>query len=229
MKKSKIFIFSTLLLSAIIIFSVKYYTRNVPDKTVALVTNMNSETSGLDSQSDFYEDSIPTIKVDSNISADYNSLDKLKSNADIVVQGEVLEQSYFDRNEATFTKSRVKVIKSLQGDIQEGTIINIVEPGGITTQEAILKYSHFEEKFGTKAKIDKNSKVKVEFGEEPTLVKGDQAILFAKNEKDFFNDDVYCILGTYYGKVLVKDNKIEKMYINSSDMNTTADLEKKIK
>ncbi|MCJ7689434.1 MAG: hypothetical protein MUO60_08965 [Clostridiaceae bacterium] len=178
--------------------------------------------------------SISIVKTTANITKLYDTVDKLKLDADIIIEGEVLDLSYFDRKEATFTKSLIKVTRSYNGNAKAGDIINLVEAGGITTQDAINKYSHYEEKFGklsnTEREEAKVKKVKVEFDIATTVQKGEEIFLFAKNEKDFFGEDVYFPLGTYQGKFLIKDTKLERNFSEEIDplKLIKADMEKKL-
>ena len=65
----------------------------------------------------------------------YNDMDTIIKDSDIIVQGTVLNASYFDKGFRTYTKSQVKVTKSYNKSINNGDIITFIELGGITTQQ----------------------------------------------------------------------------------------------
>ncbi|QAT39767.1 hypothetical protein [Clostridium sp. JN-9] len=157
---------------------------------------------------------IETIVSEANMSSRYVFFNNLVTDAEIVIEGEVLDVSYFDYNGIPRTKSQVKVTKSYNNNAKDGDVLTIIESGGITTKEKIIKYTGAADKFGIKpTDEDKNIKVKYSLGGSETMKPKDKILIFGKqSDGNFYNlaEKYYVVLGSYLGKFNIKDNKIQR-------------------
>lgn len=152
----------------------------------------------------------------------YRNLEELAKDSDIVIEGKVLGISFFDHNTITWTKSKVKVIKSYNKNVKEEDILTFVETGGITTQYNIIKYSHIDEKFNMpNEELEKarSEKIKVLNLGAPYMQPNEKVFLFAKDDTDFFEsttEKYYSIMGGFQGKFTVLGGTAER-YVPQGD------------
>lgn len=185
---------------------------------------------------------IASSDIDSNIETVSSSLDMVALNLDqisedseLILKGKALEQSYYTANNHVFTKTKIKVEKVYRGNIKEEKVLNIVEWGGITTEEFNLKM--FEEKTGKKAteeegKKARSKKIKVLSGGIPYSEVGKSSVYFLKKAtiQKFGNqidDNTYAPVGIQgrfdiSGNTTnsIATNEINENGINQNDINT---------
>ncbi|MCJ7689436.1 MAG: hypothetical protein MUO60_08975 [Clostridiaceae bacterium] len=181
----------------------------------SVIENLKAEGYVVENDSE-KERNMKIVSSTANSTKLYRSLEELVKESDMIIEGEVLGISYFDNNTATWTKSKVKVIKSYNNKAKEGDILTFVEAGGITTQYNIIKYNHIDEKFNmSNEEIEKakSLKVKTLFQDAPYMQPNEKVFLFSKDETDFFGsttEKYYAILGCYQGKFTILGETAER-------------------
>ncbi|MFB5248890.1 hypothetical protein ACE38F_00465 [Bacillus mycoides] len=147
----------------------------------------------------------------------YNDVKELALNADIIVEGTIIESQYFDFNTNTFTRSKIQVSKSFNNAVNPGDIIQFIEIGGVTTKGKLQEYDP------EKIKIQKNElnePIEVLLDGAPTSKKNENVLLFAKEDmEDFFKlkEKLFISLNSYQGKFTIDKNNKVKRYTEKSD------------
>ncbi len=145
-----------------------------------------------------------------NFGVIYTNLDQLSDKASVIVQGQVTSINYFDYNTITYTKELIKVTKSYNSNVKVGDVITFVEPGGITTQAALIRSN--DNKFNQPiTEVDENTKVQVLFGGDP-LMKVNENILFfgVEDNLPMIPEKYYVSLGAFQGKFKINGDSIER-------------------
>jgi len=166
-------------------------------------------------------------------------LDDLTSEALIIVNGKTIDQSYFDMDGQTYTKSTIQIDKVYKGNVKKDTSIEIIEFGGITEENPV---SEIEDKTGTKLSESekakyKKTKVKILVGGVSTSQKSEQSVFFLEKvpmsiiQKAKINQEAYTPLGSTQGRLTVKNNTFQRYSEGSlAEIKTTDDvLIKKLK
>ncbi|URZ18502.1 hypothetical protein [Clostridium felsineum] len=199
MKKAKFIIPATILLfSAISIVS--YMHVNNASKINIKIKNTTSHIA---------KSKIKNINMDADVSGPiYNDIDTIIKNSDIIVQGTVLNASYFDEGFRTYTKTKIKVLKSYNKNINNGDILTFFELGGITTQQKAIAQLR-----KIKPEIKENNDttpIKRSIYNIDTMTKKQQVMLFAKAINSN-NEKAYIPLGFFEGRFFInKDKTIER-------------------
>lgn len=154
---------------------------------------------------------IITMSSQADFSMSYDNLNDLVQAANVIIEGEVINVSYFDHNTITYTKALVKVTKSYTANAKEGDVLTFANEGGITTKAAMIRYSG--NKFNQPiTKADESTKVEVGGIDGAPLTKvGEKVVYFAVGSGNFFlrgldgsfeaADSPNRIPGTFYGSV----------------------------
>ncbi len=158
------------------------------------------------------QDSKPLETVINNADFDrmYTNLDQLVRDADVIVEGQVIETSYFDFNTETNTKVLLKVTKSYTPNIKEGDILTFVDLGGITTEAAIIRSNNnkFNQPIG---EAEENTKVQVLFDGVPLTKVGEHVLYFAAaGTINMLPEKHYIPLGAFQGKFTISGDSIER-------------------
>lgn len=146
---------------------------------------------------------IKIVNSDADFSYTYNNLDEMIKASDVIIQGLVVNVSYFDKGMETYTKSQVKVTKSYNKSINVGDILTFVEIGGITTEENSInelkkqipkKFNNSNDKTKIKRMICNVDTMNVNqavmlFGQHNTLVSGGYMPLCSFQGKFIINSD----------------------------------------
>lgn len=170
-----------------------YWIRCVINKSFVTVSLVSLKTSKNN------PNEIETIDVSLNHAIIYDNVDQLTKNSEIVIEGTVKDQSCFNIEEGTpYTKSNIQITKVYKGNLKENDTIKIAEMGGTTTLDKMIKNS--QDKFGSKSsdlkQKAKSTKVNVVYDKLSPVKSGEKLLIFAVNEKEFFKEEIYALLGT---------------------------------
>lgn len=151
---------------------------------------------------------------DADFDKNYNSIEDLSKDADIIIQGVVLNVSYFDYNIETYTKSQVKVTKSYSKNIKEGDVLTFTEIGGITTQKNFVKaLSKKSAKFSQYVEHATDKPIKrVLCGAD--VMQPDQQVLLFATKSTILPENTYVPLGAFQGKFLINGTSISRIKNN---------------
>lgn len=172
---------------------------NDPNNTVNMTVTSNSS-------------NIKTVS--SSVDMEFFTLDQLNSLSEIIVKGKAIEQSYYNKKDLVFSKTKIKIEKVYKGNVKKDDVLNIVEYGGITTEEDYnLKVS--EEKTGIKPTEEQKNKarlnkIRVLIGGIPYSEVGKSGLYFVKkaSTEQFSNqidDNTYTPIGIQ-GRFDIKDD-----------------------
>lgn len=181
--------------------------KNPKKGKVAVATNQSGK---LPKKTEQDSKPLKTVIAHSDFSVIYTNLGQLVKDADIIVEGQVIGVSYFDRNTVTYTRVLLKATKSYTPNIKEGDILPFADLGGITTQAALIRYNDnkFNQPIG---KAEENTKVQVLFDGAPLTKVGEHVLYFAKDETDFFKPEKYYgSIGAFQGKFTISGDSIER-------------------
>jgi hypothetical protein len=151
----------------------------------------------------------------------YENVKELATNSDIIVEGKIIESQYFDFNTNTFTRSKIQVSKSFNDVVKAGDVIQFIEVGGVTTKGKLQEYDPEKIKV---SKSEVNQPIEVLLDGAPTSKKGENVLLFAKEDKeDFFGlkEKVFLSLNSYQGKFTIDENNKVKRYVEKHDQKLT--------
>lgn len=182
------------------------------NKAVAVVSQMASSSS----QPEKTTQGVLTIKTEADFSKLYNTIDDLTTDANIIIEGKVIQTSSFNwsppgtNDSVVYTKERIEVQEALGGTAKSGDIITFVEPGGLTTARALGldKKSDFP-----KDKIDQQ--VQVVFNDTPVMLVNQDVFVFGHvpdvNFKNLLGgESYYDILGADQGKLEISGNEVHR-------------------
>ena len=159
----------------------------------------------------------PMITMSSNadMAVFYTSLNDLVQTADVIIEGVVTNVSYFEFNTITNTRALVRVTKSYTSNAKEGDVLTFVDPGGITTEAAMIRYSgnKFNRPIG---KAEENTKVQVLLNGAPLTKVGEKVVYFAKKSV-LFQPDMYVSIGAYQGKFTISSDGTAQRYVPKGD------------
>ncbi|MDI6619790.1 MAG: hypothetical protein QME45_14240 [Clostridiales bacterium] len=159
-------------------------------------------------------ENMETVISEPDFAVVYDSLEKLMDKAEIIVEGNIMDTSYFDFNTVTYTKAHLKVTKTFNNNVKEGDVITLVEPGGITTKAAIIKYSGASLKFGIKpTEKDKNTKVRFSLMGYQNVKPNDKILIFGLQDYSLNvlpGEKYYVTLGAFQGKFNLSGNNVER-------------------
>lgn len=145
-----------------------------------------------------------TVVTHADFSVLYSTMNQLVSGAPIVVRGNVAGVSYFDNQGVTFTKVDLVVTKSFKGQVAAGSHMTMVEPGGVTTEAAIMRSNSDKFPELTPGPTEENTPVQVLFGGAPLTKVGDDVVYFAfKGDIGGLAGDYYEPIGAFQGKLTV--------------------------
>lgn len=157
---------------------------------------------------------IQVIYSNADFAKNYNSIEDLSKDADIIIQGVVLNVSYFDYNIETYTKSQVKVTKSYSKNIKEGDVLTFAEIGGITTQKNFVKaLSKKSAKFSPYVEHATDKPIKRVFCGADVMQPNQQVLLFA-TKSNILSGNPYVPLGAFQGKFLINGTNISRIRNN---------------
>ena len=138
----------------------------------------------------------------------WDTAPELNGEADFVVTGECLSTRVFYQDQVLYTDSEVRVKESFAGALVPGTIIHVVEMGGMTTQGEYKKECGIEEKDFEKGgePIADDTPLLMGWDGYFPIEKGQSLLLFlGKDVGGFyreFAETPYYIVGGYDGKLL---------------------------
>ncbi|PFO61351.1 hypothetical protein [Bacillus cereus] len=154
----------------------------------------------------------------------YDSVQDLVNSSDIIIEGKIIETNYFDKDQSTFTKSKVQVTKSFNNKAKTGDIIHVLERGGITTKGKIHEYN--PEKFEI-SENEKNTPVQISFDGAPITKKNESVLIFGVQQKPGFfgfNETIYYPLNSHQGKFNIDNNTVKRY---SDDENSSVEKKQK--
>lgn len=165
---------------------------------------------------------IEVINTVADFMVSYDSVDSLVNNADMIIEGEVIEVESLNHNvgdtSVVYTKSKIKVTNSYLGDTKIGDIVTFVEPGGMTTKKSL----GLDKKFKDMSKEELDSKIQILFDGVPNMKLKDEVILFGANsELDVLEEDYFDLIGAHQGKFKVSDG-MAKRFTKASDVSVHA-------
>lgn len=127
------------------------------------------------------------MKMDDKL---YNSFSDLRNDANVIVEGDVIESITLNKEGQIQTHSKVKVWKDYKQVLKKNEVITFIEQGGLTT-------------------LGNNQAVEVMF-EVPVLKLGERVLIFATKEKKE-GEEVYLPLGGYQGKFMIQNDYIQRV------------------
>lgn len=159
-------------------------------------------------QEDFYK--VITSKAD--LKESYSDIESLSNNAEIIIEGEVLNTKSYFSGPGVVTEYKIKVENSYKGNFNGGDTVELLGAGGVVNLYDLINFNgglkDFEKKEFEKMtdQEKKSKKIKYSFGEAPVVQAGNKFIIFAKKEKVADNKEMYGALGIYQGLVEIEDN-----------------------
>lgn len=160
-------------------------------------------------------EAMDTIVTKADFLKYYNSLEDLVTDADLIIQGKVLETNSFiylpENTElpTVMTKVKVLITQSFNNHAKKGDIVTFIEAGGIATKKEL----GLDKKLNL-PKEQWNDKVKVISCGVPVMEKNETVMLFGSYPKSSFkvvNEPHYYIIGLFQGKFHIKDGYTERI------------------
>lgn len=160
-----------------------------------------------------------SLNASSELNDEYHSIDELKSESDLIVEGRVKDQKVIVYEDLPFTVSEFHITNDYEGNISKGDVIKVIETGGLYEPELEEGIS------GEKIEMRLNG-IKV-------MDNKNDYILFLKtfNGPQLTNKG-YIPLGAYQGKFKIVEHNIKNLNNLESDnqvIEQQADEEYKIK
>ncbi|MEK4405945.1 hypothetical protein MKZ26_16445 [Sporosarcina sp. FSL K6-6792] len=139
-----------------------------------------------------------SINTSSELNEEYHSIDELKNESNLIVEGRVHSQEVIVYEGLPFTVSEFHIINNYKGDISKGDVISVIETGGIYKPELEQGV------FGDKVEMKLNG-VKV-------MDSKDDYILFLKTfSGPQLANQGYIPLGAYQGKFKIVESTIKTL------------------
>lgn len=175
------------------------------------------------------------INSEADFSIIYKNVeDLIKADTSVIVFGEISDLNYTNLKNGIYTNLSVTVIESLKGDLKVNDMISVFENGGITT------YKDYIECF-EKDMVKKELETNVEEPKEDELVvshfdgtelsqKGQKVLLFlTKSEGDIIPKGSYECVGTYMGKLTLKNDRFVRTESDNNGSNIYTDTDSELK
>lgn len=184
-----------------------YFQKNTKNISLSQVNTQKSQKNN--------SDILETIVTQADFLKYYNSIEDLVTDADIIIEGKVLETNsfiYLPSNTeipTVMTKSKVLVIKSFNNNAKNGDVLTFIEAGGIATKKEL----GFDKKVNLPQE-QWNENVKVISGGAPVMEKDEMVMIYGCNPKSSFrviNESHYYIVGLFQGKFNIKDGYTERV------------------
>ncbi len=153
---------------------------------------------------------IDIINSPAELREEFVDLKDLKKEAELTIEAKVISQETIVYEKVPFTISQVEVLKKFKGNLNKGSIINVIETGGI---------------FEPQGKNGETfNKVEMQLNGVSTLKPDDHVFLFLEG---FFGpqiEEAYIPLGAYQGKF-----KVDKKGFVEQQSNAESNAEYKLK
>jgi hypothetical protein len=152
----------------------------------------------------------------------YDTVDQLSADSTVVIEGLVKGTSLYlhevNGEAVPYTLFDVLVTKSLKGGVKNGSIITVVEYGGIIT----AAQAGLDKKFPNMTASEKSQKILFTFGDDQ--VKPSQKLLLFLSDQPGFqilslNRPYYMLVGEYHGKLI---HNLAKSYIQALPQGQTS-------
>ncbi|MFL0268061.1 hypothetical protein [Candidatus Clostridium radicumherbarum] len=147
-----------------------------------------------------------TMNSSLDLSLVYKNIDTLIADAEIIVEGKVLETNSIVVGNNVLTKFKLQVTNSLKDTKIKGQIMELASVGGIVSVEDFLKANKPVEKsfeINTLEKLTANEKktkkIKATMGEFPLIESGKEYIIFGKKDHLASGESIYVPLGVAQG------------------------------
>lgn len=175
------------------------------------------------------------VNTDPYLVKNYESIEELNADSNFGIVGTIVSNETVMLKEHFFTISTVKVEKSLKGDIKEGTIIKLLQDGGIESEE--LKKDLPKKEFEDETQVEEFEKenegklTEILIYNSEVLKPNQKCILYLNKYEDYeVEGDLYIAEGGFQGRFKVdKDGKVTPQSENIKDCpKTAAELEEEI-
>ena len=131
------------------------------------------------------------------LNENFTSFKELKKEAEMTIEGKVLEQETIVHGNLPFTISKVEIVNKYKGKVKKGDIIQVIETGGIY------------EPAGKNG--EKLNKVELKLNNVSTLKPEEHVFLFLRSFSGPQVEGAHIPLGAYQGKFKVnKDGKVKQ-------------------
>ncbi|MFL0247127.1 hypothetical protein [Candidatus Clostridium stratigraminis] len=147
-----------------------------------------------------------TMNSSLDLSLVYKNIDTLIADAEIIVEGKVLETNSIVVGNNVLTKFKLQVTNSLKDTKLNGQIMELASAGGIVSVEDFLKANKQVEKsfeINSLEKLTVNEKkakkIKSTMGEFPLIEAGKEYIIFGKKDHLASGESIYVPLGIAQG------------------------------
>jgi hypothetical protein len=135
---------------------------------------------------------------------EFNNLEEITKLAGAVFEGNITDVAYFDKDGMTYTKYMVKVSEKYFSNVDIGDVVNVIEPGGVTTVYNRIKLFNDKKEFPNLSEEEsKKQYVQVNWDNTPLSKVGDKVLLFAHQD----TENYWNLPKNYYYAVGYKDGK----------------------
>ncbi|MFW2491753.1 hypothetical protein ACN077_24830 [Clostridium chromiireducens] len=203
-------------------YSNKTTTNNISNNVVATNASNNEQS-----------DDVINVQLKADSIKNYDSVESLKKDAEIIVKGTVLDTNSYMSGPGVITEYKLKVSKSYNNKAQVGDILTIATAGGtVSYNEYAKNHEGSAKKSAKNISTEKlqNAKVKVKFDGNDLIEEGKEYVIFANTKKVLEGEkekEMYCSLNISAGQFEINDNKgINKTLKYNKNIET---LEKEIK
>lgn len=154
---------------------------------------------------------VATIETTADIIEDFETVDKLVNGAEIIVQGVVEETNSYVLEPGVVTEYKFKVTNSLQGEFQNGNVIDMISAGGIVSYTEFEKLNPVEKDFEEKLTDEqkKKGKIKYMFAGTPLIEAGQEYVIFA-SKYPVDGKTMYGAVGVYQGQYKVEGDNVTR-------------------